>query len=82
MTVFRGMSRWEVLAHFAAVARRRPQHEPRVTSAKVRRVRIEGESEWRTYGAGESFRVPGNTRFDIEVAGAPYHYVCHFLPAE
>lgn len=42
VTVFRGMSRWEVLAHFAAVARRRPQHEPRVTSAKVRRVRIEG----------------------------------------
>ena len=46
------------------------------------RVRIEGESEWRTYGAGESFRVPADTRFDIEVAGAPYHYVCHFLPAE
>ena len=29
-------------------------------------------------GAGESFQVPGNTSFDIEVTGAPYHYVCHF----
>ena len=42
------------------------------------RVRLAGESEWRTYGAGQSFDVPGNSSFDIEVAGEPYHYVCHF----
>jgi uncharacterized protein YaiE (UPF0345 family) len=42
------------------------------------RVRLQGESEWKTYGAGESFEVPGNSRFDIEVAGEPYHYICHF----
>ena len=42
------------------------------------RVKLKGESEWKTYGAGESFNVPGNASFDIEVSGEPYHYVCHF----
>jgi len=42
------------------------------------RVRIKGETEWKGYGAGESFEVPGNSSFDIEVAGEAYHYVCHF----
>ena len=42
------------------------------------RVKLAGESEWKTYGAGQSFNVPGNSSFDIEVAGEPYHYVCHF----
>ncbi|WP_341649493.1 pyrimidine/purine nucleoside phosphorylase [Thauera humireducens] len=42
------------------------------------RVRLKGEAEWKTYGAGESFDVPGNSSFDIEVSGEPYHYICHF----
>jgi purine/pyrimidine-nucleoside phosphorylase len=42
------------------------------------RVRLKGESEWKTYGAGESYNVPGNASFDIEVTGEPYHYICHF----
>lgn len=42
------------------------------------RVKLAGESGWKSYGAGESFSVPGNSSFDIEVAGEPYHYVCHF----
>ena len=42
------------------------------------RVRLKGETEWTTWGAGQSFNVPGNSRFDIEVTGEPYHYVCHF----
>lgn len=42
------------------------------------RVRLAGETEWKTYGAGQSFDVPGNSSFDIEVSGEPYHYVCHF----
>ncbi len=42
------------------------------------RVRLKGEAEWKTSGAGESFNVPGNSSFDIEVAGDAYHYVCHF----
>jgi hypothetical protein len=42
------------------------------------RVKLAGESEWKTYSAGQSFNVPGNSSFDIEVSGEPYHYVCHF----
>jgi uncharacterized protein YaiE (UPF0345 family) len=42
------------------------------------RVRLKNETDWKTYGAGQSFTVPGNSSFDIEVSGEPYHYVCHF----
>jgi len=42
VAVFAGMTRWEVIRHFLAVARRRPRHEPRVTTARVRRITIEG----------------------------------------
>ena len=42
------------------------------------RARLKGESEWKTYTTGESFEVPGDSSFDIEVSGEPYHYVCHF----
>ena len=48
------------------------------TVAGVCRVKLAGESEWASYGTGQSFKVPGNSSFDIEVAGEPYHYVCHF----
>ena len=48
------------------------------TVAGACRVRLAGESAWKTYGPGESFSVPANAAFDIEVAGEPYHYVCHF----
>ena len=41
------------------------------------RVRLKGESDWKEYGEGQSFNVPGNSSFDIEVL-EPYHYVCHF----
>jgi hypothetical protein len=41
------------------------------------RYRIKG-GDWKNSGAGESFKVPGNSSFDIEVSGEPYHYVCHF----
>ncbi len=42
------------------------------------RVRLKGQSEWKAYGAGQSFNAPANSSFEIEVAGEPYHYVCHF----
>ena len=42
------------------------------------RVRLKGEREWKTYGAGESYSVPAHSSFDIEVTGEPYHYICHF----
>jgi uncharacterized protein YaiE (UPF0345 family) len=41
------------------------------------RVRLKGEQEWRTYRAGDSFSVPGNSGFDIETAEL-LDYVCHF----
>lgn len=42
------------------------------------RVRMKGDSAWTTYAAGDSFEVPANSSFDIEVAGEPYHYICHY----
>lgn len=42
------------------------------------KVLLKGASEWKTYGAGQSFDVPGNSSFQIAVEGEPYHYVCHF----
>ena len=41
------------------------------------RVLLKGESVWKTYSAGESFDVPGNSSFEI-ACDEPYHYVCHF----
>jgi len=41
------------------------------------RYRLQGE-DWKTSQAGESFSIPANSSFDVEVAGEPYHYVCHF----
>jgi len=41
------------------------------------RVRLDGESDWQTYKAGESFNVAGNSRFDIEVSDI-LDYICHF----
>jgi uncharacterized protein YaiE (UPF0345 family) len=42
------------------------------------RVKLAGEAEWKEYGPDQSFKVPGNSSFDIEVTNEPYHYVCHF----
>ncbi|WP_018605342.1 pyrimidine/purine nucleoside phosphorylase [Uliginosibacterium gangwonense] len=42
------------------------------------RVLLKGETEWKTYGEGQRFNVPGNSSFEIEVVGEPYHYICHF----
>ena len=42
------------------------------------RVRLAGSDVWQTWGAGETFKVPANSSFDIEVSGEPYHYICHF----
>ncbi|MFJ4655621.1 pyrimidine/purine nucleoside phosphorylase [Nocardia sp. NPDC088792] len=40
-------------------------------------VKLAGESEATSYKGGESFSVPGNSSFEIEVL-EPVHYVCHF----
>lgn len=43
----------------------------------VCRVKLAGESDWKTYKAGEKFSVPGNSKFDIETMET-LDYVCHF----
>lgn len=40
------------------------------------RVRL-GDAAWHEYAAGESFAVPAQTRFEIEVRDL-LDYVCHF----
>ena len=47
-----------------------------VTSGRCR-VRLAGQSDWKDYAAGESFAVPGQAAFDIEVLET-LDYVCHF----
>lgn len=41
------------------------------------RVRQQGGNDWKNYAAGESFNVPGDSNFDIEVLET-LDYVCHF----
>ena len=41
------------------------------------RVVLPGQSAAQEFGAGQSFAVPGQSRFEIE-ALEPLHYVCHF----
>ena len=41
------------------------------------RVRLAGSEDWTRYIGGQSFSVPGNSAFDIEVVQT-LHYVCHF----
>ncbi len=41
------------------------------------RVRLEGSEDWHIYSAGESFKVPANSSFDIEVADM-LDYICHY----
>lgn len=43
----------------------------------VCKVKLAGETEWKTYRAGESFQVPGDSHFDIETEET-LDYVCHF----
>ena len=39
--------------------------------------KLAGTDTWVKSGAGETFSIPGNSKFDIRVAEA-YHYICHF----
>ncbi|GGK66704.1 pyrimidine/purine nucleoside phosphorylase [Nocardia camponoti] len=43
----------------------------------VANVTLAGETAPTTYRGGESFNVPGDSSFEIEVV-EPVHYVCHF----
>ncbi|MCZ2498300.1 DUF1255 family protein [Xylophilus sp. Kf1] len=39
--------------------------------------RLDGSTEWQKSAPGDSFSIPGNSKFDIRVTEA-YHYICHF----
>lgn len=41
------------------------------------KIRLKGATGWTTYGAGESFSVPGDSSFEIETIEM-LDYVCHF----
>jgi purine/pyrimidine-nucleoside phosphorylase len=41
------------------------------------RVKLAGQAQWQAYATGQSFSVPGNSSFDIEVLQT-MHYICHF----
>lgn len=41
------------------------------------RVKLAGSADWRSYGPGERFAVPGNSGFEIETLEL-LDYVCHF----
>lgn len=47
-----------------------------ITSGRCR-VKLAGAGDWVDYGAGQSFQVPGDSSFEIEVS-EPLDYVCHF----
>ncbi len=42
------------------------------------RIKLDGSDSWQTYGAGETFNVPGKSSFDIEVLET-LDYVCTYL---
>ncbi|MFO1519655.1 MAG: pyrimidine/purine nucleoside phosphorylase [bacterium] len=42
------------------------------------RVKQAGEKEWKAYQAGQEFRVPGNSSFEIAVENGIAEYLCVF----
>ncbi|MBU6491965.1 MAG: pyrimidine/purine nucleoside phosphorylase [Burkholderiales bacterium] len=41
------------------------------------RIRLDGQQDWQSYAAGDSFDVPGHSQFDIEVSET-LDYTCHY----
>jgi uncharacterized protein YaiE (UPF0345 family) len=42
------------------------------------RIKLKGDSDWKTYSGGQKFNVPANSSFDIETLET-LDYVCHFV---
>ncbi|MFT4192832.1 MAG: pyrimidine/purine nucleoside phosphorylase [Comamonas sp.] len=40
--------------------------------------RLKGTDVWIKVAAGDQFNVPGDSSFDIRVAGEPFSYICHY----
>ncbi len=43
------------------------------------RVKLDGQSKWQEYAAGQGFEVPSKSGFDIEVITGLCEYICSFL---
>ena len=41
------------------------------------RVRLPGSDDWQDFQGGQSFEVPGDSAFDIEIT-QDLHYICHY----
>jgi len=41
-------------------------------------VLLPGETEWKVFGAGDVFHVPGNSEFNLQVAEST-SYLCRYL---
>ena len=45
-------------------------------------VRLKGETKWKKYTAGQSsnhhHQCSAKLKFEIEVTGEPFHYICHY----
>lgn len=41
-------------------------------------VLLPGETEWKAYGPGQAFNVPGHSEFHLQVA-EPSAYLCRYL---
>jgi uncharacterized protein YaiE (UPF0345 family) len=42
------------------------------------RVKVKGQTEWKTYAAGSFFQVPGKSAFEIAVDTGIAEYLCTF----
>ena len=42
------------------------------------KVKIKGDSDWKTYTAGTAFKVPGHSSFEITVESGVAQYICSF----
>ena len=42
------------------------------------KVLLPGDTEWKVYGPGERFNVPGHSEFHLQVA-EPTSYLCRYL---
>jgi purine/pyrimidine-nucleoside phosphorylase len=43
------------------------------------RVKLKGQTEWKSYSAGTYFNVAGNSAFDISVESGICEYICSFV---
>lgn len=41
-------------------------------------VLLAGETEWKKFGPGESFNIPGNSSFKLKIEGI-FDYICSYI---